>query len=365
MMFKGTKRFKKGEIDNLTAKFGGFNNGFTSYDFTAFCFSFASDRWWSALEIESERMANNLFNPDEFELERQVILEELRMELDDPWESLRDAVSRRVFPGHPYRFPVAGLIGDVEHLELDRLVEFYHSRYVPENAVITVVGDIDRDRVCEEVEKRFGGFTNGSLQVEPEFEGPVYGPAMRLEVERPSPITRVSLALPAPAFNPKEFIALEVLDQILIGGKLSRLQRRLIEDYQYATMINSEYAESRDPYLYNLRLELNDGIEVEKIEDVIFEELNKLSSEGVSRAELERACTRAVVQFVSDIETTLDLAFQIGILEILDNISLVNEYSSLLERVTPNDISQFISQYFTRETTTTAFLRQKHGCCKP
>src|SRR5262245_17922331 len=85
MLFKGTDRFKKGEIDLLTLKNGGSNNAFTSHDFTAYYFNFASDRWQIALDIEADRMINCVFAPEEFEAEKKVVIEELRMGLDSPW----------------------------------------------------------------------------------------------------------------------------------------------------------------------------------------------------------------------------------------------------------------------------------------
>jgi zinc protease len=87
-------RYRKGRIDRLTALRGGTNNAFTSHDSTAYYFSFASDRWEIALEIEADRMVHNTFARQELELERQVILEELKMEQDHPWEALRQAVER-------------------------------------------------------------------------------------------------------------------------------------------------------------------------------------------------------------------------------------------------------------------------------
>src|SRR4029078_8867490 len=88
MLLKGTDRFKKGEIDLITLKNGGGNNAFTSHDFTAYYFNFASDRWDTALEIDSDRMVNCSFDPEEFEAEKKVVIEELKTSLDSPWGSL-------------------------------------------------------------------------------------------------------------------------------------------------------------------------------------------------------------------------------------------------------------------------------------
>src|SRR6186713_1136197 len=103
MLFKGTSRFKKGEIDRLTLKNGGANNAFTSHDFTAYYFNFASDRWDIALEIESDRMINCAFDQEEFEAEKKVVIEELKTSLDSPWGLLMQDVEAGAFKIHPYR----------------------------------------------------------------------------------------------------------------------------------------------------------------------------------------------------------------------------------------------------------------------
>src|SRR5262247_3334393 len=113
MLFKGTDRYKKGEIDLITHLNGGANNAFTWLDYTAYYFTFASDRWEVALEIEADRMRNVIFDPDEFAAEKQVVLEELRIGLDGPWEELDHEVWAMAFRQHPYRNPTVGWVDDL------------------------------------------------------------------------------------------------------------------------------------------------------------------------------------------------------------------------------------------------------------
>src|SRR5262244_2852725 len=103
MLFKGTERFRKGQIDLLTLKNGGANNAFTSHDFTAYYFNFASDRWQVALDIEADRMVSCTFEPDEFEAEKKVVIEELKTSLDSPWGLLVQESEAVAYKIHPYR----------------------------------------------------------------------------------------------------------------------------------------------------------------------------------------------------------------------------------------------------------------------
>src|SRR5678816_1999520 len=127
MLFKGTNRFKKGQIDLLTLKNGGNNNAFTSHDFTAYYFNFASDRWNIALDIEADRMVNCVFAPEEFEAEKKVVIEELRMGLDSPWGLLLQELDAAAYKVHPYRNPVIGWLRDVERATSAEQQDYYLS----------------------------------------------------------------------------------------------------------------------------------------------------------------------------------------------------------------------------------------------
>ena len=143
MMFKGSARFGKGEVDRLTTTLGGSNNAFTTADHTAYWFEFASDRWERALEIEADRMRGLLLDPSEFAAEKAVVLEELAMGEDDPWRNLSQQVQMSLFPRHPYRRPVIGFADTLRALEVERMRDYYRRFYHPANAILVVCGDID------------------------------------------------------------------------------------------------------------------------------------------------------------------------------------------------------------------------------
>src|ERR1700704_2094225 len=161
MLFKGTDRFKKGAIDLLTLKNGGGNNAFTSHDFTAYYFNFASDRWEIALEIEADRMVNCSFEPDEFEAEKKVVIEELKTGLDSPWGLLLQELEASAYKVHPYRNPIVGWLQDVERATVEQQQAYYRRYYHPNNATLVIAGDFDTDNVLRKVEAAFGGIPSG------------------------------------------------------------------------------------------------------------------------------------------------------------------------------------------------------------
>src|SRR5438445_12752022 len=161
MLFKGTERFKKGEIDLTTLNNGGGNNAFTSHDFTAYYFNFASDRWDIALEIEADRMVSCSFDPEEFEAEKKVVIEELKTGLDSPWGLLLQEEEAIAFKVHPYRNPIVGWLQDVERATVEEQQAYYRRYYRPNNAILVLAGDFETEQVLAKVERAFGSIPAG------------------------------------------------------------------------------------------------------------------------------------------------------------------------------------------------------------
>src|SRR5262250_3976237 len=162
MLFKGTDRFQKGQIDLLTLKNGGGNNAFTSHDFSAYYFNFASDRWEIALEIEADRMVNCKFDPEEFEAEKKVVIEELKTGLDSPWGLLLQEQEASAYKIHPYRNPIVGWLQDVERATVEQQQAYYRRYYHPNNAILVIVGDFDAEDVLKKVDRAFGSIPAGA-----------------------------------------------------------------------------------------------------------------------------------------------------------------------------------------------------------
>src|ERR1051325_2746621 len=153
MLFKGTDRYGKGEIDLLTLQNGGANNAFTDTDFTAYYFTFASDRWQVALEIEANRMRNTSFAQEEFDSEKQGVEEELRIGLDGPWEALENEVWATAFRQHPYHWPTVGWLDDLEAATAADMKAYYEKWDHPRNAKLVLVGDFGSEALLPQVEE--------------------------------------------------------------------------------------------------------------------------------------------------------------------------------------------------------------------
>ncbi|RPI27600.1 MAG: insulinase family protein, partial [Acidobacteria bacterium] len=326
MMFKGTRNYAKGAIDYITTRHGGANNAFTSRDYTAYYFTFASDRWQPALEMEADRMENALFDPDEFELERQVVLEELRMDLDSPWGPLRQAVEAAAFHTHPYGHPIIGTVADISRLTIDELTGHYRSFYAPNNAILVLVGDFTPGQALVEVERLFGHIPAREMTDSHLPSEPTHKQEHRLEIQKPTHVPRLLWAFPAPSVKEAEHYSIGIIDNLLSQGKLARLYRRLVEEERVMSAVMTEFDETQDPYLFFIRGELHPGVEPARVEELIGSEMDVLRRGGFTDFELKRARNQCLAQFLSDFETPLDQAVQLGLLESLVGFEYWNSY---------------------------------------
>jgi zinc protease len=311
MMFKGTQRYAKGDIDRVTSKLGGSNNAFTDNDVTTYYFSLASDRWEAALEIEADRMRGCLLDEAEFAAEKKVVLEELAMGEDDPWRSLHQEVESLAYRVHPYRHPIIGWREDLERVDVGAMRAYYERHYGPNRAFLVVVGDIDIARTEQRIAELFAAVPAAQPRATPLAEPPPRGE--RRAVQRfPGNLTRLAIAMPTCRMGEPDDFVFDVIAYVLSAGKSSRLQRRLVLEEELATDVSVYNEVRQDPGLFWIAVELIDGADPHAVERIVREELDRLASGGATAAELRRARTQLRAGYLFDEETVLDLAMKIG-----------------------------------------------------
>ena len=287
MMFKGSENFAAGEIDRVTEARGGSNNAFTSHDVTAYYFSFAKEHWTTALEIERDRMSGLRLDPQEVDAERQVILEELAMYESDPWDVLQQESSRRLYPDHPYGAPVLGTRDSLRALGSDELFTFHRQHYLADNAVLVVAGDVSLEEVREEAARLPSG---GERPSRPAVRDAGALPGVRRYERTFGEVSRLLLSLPAPgASQVKDHAMTRLLAVCLAGGRSSRLNHSLVEEEKLALWVDADVAEMVGPASLSIALEVAPGVDEERVEQRVFDELERLAAEGVTDDELRRA----------------------------------------------------------------------------
>jgi zinc protease len=366
MLFKGTNRYKKGEIDLITHLNGGANNAFTWLDFTAYYFTFASDRWQAALEIEASRMRETTFADEEFASEKQVVEEELRIGLDGPWEALENEIWATAFRQHPYHWPTVGWLEDLEAASGADMKAYYDKWYHPRNATLVIVGDLDTDEALRKVEELFGEIPPGPAvsplkTVEPPQRG-----EKRLVVKKETPVERLFIGYHAPAVADPDSYALKVAETLLATGKSSRLYQRLVEQDQSVTKADASYHDHIDPALFYLQAELQPGFKLSDVERAIYEEIERLKRAEISSAEVEKVKRQFEASMVIGSEEPLQQAMLLGQYETIAFDQRVPADSrgyryldTLLDRinaVTIEEIASAAQKYFTEDNRTVGYL---------
>src|SRR3954471_24298441 len=288
MNFKGTTNIPRDQVKGIIEQFGGSWNGYTFIDQTTYLETATRDALDQMLFIESERMANCLYDPEDCESERTVIISELQGGENDPDQLLDQELTATAFKAHPYRHPTIGWLPDLQTMTRDDLYGYYRRFYVPNNATLVIVGDIETEAALRRVEHYFGGIAPGSTiermrTVEPEQTG-----ERRLTIRQEGTTAYLKIGYHAPSAGDARFFPLLVLDAVLAGAKglnlwssfrtpppqrSARLYRALVER-GLASAVSGSLMPTEDPFLYTLSATATDGISLASLESALLEVLS-------------------------------------------------------------------------------------------
>jgi zinc protease len=349
MLFKGTERFPKGELDRLVAREGGAFNGMTWLDWTAYLVTLPAQRIDLALDIEADRMTNAVFDPREVASERSVIVSEREGHENSPMFRLMEKVQSTAIKIHPYRHEVIGRKRDILSVTRDDLWRHYRRYYRPSNAIAVAVGAIEVDAMLGRIAERFGGIAAVPEPAPLPPREPRQRRERRLVVKGDDPTSFLAVAFPAPAATDADFFAFQVMSTVLGGAptmnlfgceppnRSSRLYRALVET-GLATAVSCDMVARIDPYLYTLTAVVRHGVDPSAVEAIALSEVQRLAHEPLTPAELSRAKKQARAQFAYASERVTDLGFWLGFAEIVADQSWYDTYPARLETVSADDV---------------------------
>ncbi len=293
MLFKGTERLPKGQIDRIAFAAAGQANAETGEDSTHYWFAFPRDRWELALQVESDRMLAATFDPAEVEAERRVIIEERARDQESPFGRLDQAHLLASYARHPYRNPILGWPDDLERIGLSDLAGFYRTHYRPDGAVLVVVGDVDPGRALDRIEGHFAGLPKGEVdRDEPRVDEPRQTGRRSFELIEPESIARGLLGWHTAPMGHRDVPALDVLADLLTCGRRSRLWDRLVERGRIATWVDASQEDARRGGQMLIQVEATPGVAVERVEDEILDAIVELAHDGPTEEELARSRNR-------------------------------------------------------------------------
>jgi len=359
MLFKGTKTRSTNEIAQKIQDVGGYINAYTSFDRTVFWIDVPKDGVATALGVLSDAMMNSTLPPEEYRKEQEVIRREFAMGMDDPDRVAGLLLFGTAYQRHPYRFPVIGEIEIYNQLTQEQVMQYYKTRYVPNNLTFIVVGDVDAEKVRQQLTELFTPYPEKSLK-------PVFIPAEppqlgRREVHRefPTELTHLSLAWHIPEVTNPDVPALDLLSTILGDGRSSRLYRRVREEAGLAFGIGAFSYTPGDPGLFGIDATV-DPKKREAAEQLAMGIVDEVKQAGVTAEELTKAKKILLSHHLGALTTMRGQASDIGSNWLLTrNLNFSRDYLAAVQKVTLDDIKRVAANYLTDSNLTVVSLNPK------
>jgi zinc protease len=356
MLFKGTKTQSNSAIAQKIQDVGGYINAYTSFDRTVFWIDVPKAGATTAVDILSDAMMNSTLPPDEYLKEQEVIRREFAMGFDDPDRMLSQLLFATAYQRHPYRLPVIGQIEIYNQLTQEQVMQYYKSRYVPNNLTFVIVGDVDANQVRQQLTDFFKAYPEKSLK-------PVYIPTEPAQLGRreehhefPTELTRLSLAWHVPEVTHPDVPALDLLSSIVGEGRSSRLYRKIRDELGLAYGVSAFSYTPGDPGLLGL-----DATVEPKNQDAVQEAMLRIIEEvkqaGVSAEELAKAKKMSLSHHLGSLTTMRGQASDIGSNWLLTrNLNFSREYLDAVQKVTLEDIKRVALKYLTNDNMTVVSL---------
>ncbi|MDI6809721.1 MAG: pitrilysin family protein [Candidatus Eisenbacteria bacterium] len=356
MLFNGTEKYPKNEAFKTIMKNGGIGNGLTFWDYTLFYDMVPSDKLDLALEIEADRMANSLMDSLAIEEERDIILEELAMRTEAPIINLIEETFASAFKVHPYHhwYP-GGNEADVQNITPDEVKAFYKKYYSPNNAIVAVVGNIEKEQAFERVSNFFGsigsqGEPKRQISEEPEQKG-----LRRVQLKAVSKESQALFFIKGPEFGTRDWEILQVVTQIVGGGKKSRLEKNVV-DKGIASSVTFFDFPSKDPFGITIFISAPKDADMKTIETAVWNELEKLKNSPVTVDELERAKRMYAGQTLLGLQTSQERTQQLSLYEYYRGWRYSDELLENIKTITQDDVLSLAKKYFKLDKTTIGTL---------
>lgn len=361
LMFKGTTTHKEGEFDRILESNGVEDeNAFTSRDYTAYVQELPKDRLELIMQLESDRMVNLIVNDESFKAEREVVQNERRFRNENsPDGMMYQEIFGLAFTKHSYRWPVIGYAEDLSRMTAKDAEAFYRNFYSPSRATMVVIGDVKAEEVVRLAKKYYGGL-KPTTPPEPAIPAePAQTAARKKELKLNTQVQKLMLAYPVPEVTHEDIPALSLLRSILTDGKSSRLSKALV-DTGIMTNVNAYDLDDRDPSIMILFGSMQKGKKAAQAEPVILAEIEKLKTERLSQAELEKAKNILSYQFYSGLSAADERARFLGHYETVSNGFEVGlDIFQKTQNLAPEDIQNVARKYFGKEKRSTLYGVQK------
>lgn len=364
MMFKGTKKYPGQSIAETIHNSGGEINAYTSYGATVYHIDISSEFAGTAIDILSDILLDPLFPEDKFIDEKNVILRERDMYLDNPGRFISEKLNLEMFRVHPIRHPIIGYREKIESVNKEIMEEYYRKRYSPGRSFFVISGDIDADIAIDELRKNFEKQPVGDIEELFIPEEPEQICRVSSEYTFKDPLARLAIGFHSPCSSDPDVPALDIIASIMGQNKSSRLIRRLKEEKHLAVNIN---AFNYTPYFCGL-FAVNATCSPDKaqeLEDSIFSEFEKMKKDRISEKELEKELTMQITDYIRNLRCSSSIARLIGNTVLsCGSPDYVDKYLEDIEKVSPEDITEAANRYFDKSISSVVRLLPEASAAK-
>ena len=364
MMFKGTSKVPGEELSRISGKFGGETNAFTSNNYTGYYQQYPASYVPLALELEADRMHNLQLRQQDFEPEMRVIMEERRQRTDDNPNALaRERFRLMAYPTSPLRQPTIGHMKNLEALKLDSLKRWYEQWYVPNNATLIIVGDVDPAKIMNDVYRYFGDIPSRPTPPRNDVNEFQHFGERQMDLSLPVQVPALYLAWNVDslgtAAKPEQAYALTLLSAVLDGGLSARFETRLIREQRILSAVSCNYDPfSRGGALFTITAIPEQGKTLEEARAAVLKEIEKLKTDPITSEELSRVKTSYLADLIYSQDSIAGQAQLIGSLESNGlSYKLVNQLPQQLDKLSVPYLQDIAKQYLVNDNLSTLYLR--------
>ena len=352
LLFEGSENIERGQFDKLVTGAGGELNANTSFDRTFYYELLPSNQLELGLYLESERMLHAKIDSVGVETQREVVKEEKRQRYDNqPYGSILIEVLAKAYKEHPYQWAPIGSMDHLNQASLEEFMNFYNTFYVPNNATLSIAGDIDIGQTKKLVAKYFDEIPKGTKPIpRPTIVEPKKTKEVRDVVFDNIQLPAVIQAYHMPAQGTPDYYALNVLTNLLSNGQSSRLNKALVDDQQKALFVGAIPLSAEDPGLFITLGIAAAGVEVNDLESSMDKELEKVKAELITEREFQKIQNQIESDFISGNARVAGIAESLANYHVyFGDANLINTEIDKFRKVTRKDIKRVANKYLTKE----------------
>ncbi|MEJ8758395.1 pitrilysin family protein [Pontibacter sp. H259] len=351
LMFEGTENIDRGQYMSMVQAAGGSLNANTSFDRTYYYELLPSNQVALGLWMEAERMKGAKVDEVGVETQRKVVQEEKRMRVDNqPYGTILENTFGLAYTEHPYKITPIGTFADLNSAKIEEFRDFYKTFYVPNNATLSIAGDINIDDTKKMIEQYFGSIPKGTKAIpRPTIKEPKQTEERRKIVYDNIQLPAVIQAYHIPAQGTPDHYALSILTTLLSGGESARLPKALVDKQQKAVAALSVPFPTEDPGLFLTYAIANVGVDAQALEDAMNVEIERVKSEPLSDKEFQKLRNQVESQFVQQNSTVAGRAENLANYHVYyKDANLINTEIDRYMKVTKEDIQRVAKEYLTK-----------------